>query len=118
MITHISGNKFIGDKITLRDGKKFGVKETTQELLDIVGDNSTTIDLIQKSFDDGVSRVELNTQLQDIVDTIIDIGWNDEKYRPQSMGYQGREMYPKYVMECLNKGCQDFPTMKRYGLVK
>ena len=118
MITHINGNKFVGDKITLRDGKKIGVKETTQELLDMVGDDNQTIELIRMSFEDGVSRVELDTQLQDIVDTIIDIGWNDEKYKPRSMGYQGKDMYPRYVMECINQGYQDYDTMKKYGLVK
>ena len=118
MITKIKGNKFNGDKITLLNGKIKGIGKTTQELLDMVDGNKEIIKLIELSFEQGISHENLNFELQEIVDTIIDIGWNDEKYRPQSQGYQGKDMYPRYVMECLNQGYQDFPILEKYGLVK
>ena len=117
MISHIKGSKFVGDKITLRDGKMLGIKETTQELLDIVDGDKPTIELIQLSFEDDISHIDLSNELQEIVDTIIDIGWNDELYKPRSMGYKGKDMYPQYVMECLHQGYQDYKTLKKYGLV-
>ena len=118
MITKTKGKKFNGDIITLRDGKSIGCCDTTQELLDMVDGNKEIIKLIELSFKQGISHENLNNKLQDIVDSIIDVSWNDEIYRPQSQGYQGKDMYPKYVMECLKKGVQDYDTMKKFGLVK
>jgi len=117
MITKVKGKKFDGDLITLRGGNKIGIKETTQELLDRKL-SEKEICMIKDSFGPYGVNPNLNDEIQEILEAITDVGWNDEKYRPQSKGYQGKDMYPRYVMKCLIQGYQDYETMKEFGLVK
>ncbi len=117
MITKIKGKKFDGDLISLRDGKAIGVKETTQELLNM-NLNDEVKNMIYDSFSAFGIDDRLDDRIQEIIEFVTDIGWNDEKHKPRSKGFLGKDMYPMYVMECLKKGVQDYETMKKYRLIK
>jgi len=116
MITKTKGKKFDGDIKYLRDEKAKGCCETTKELLDM-NLSEKEIDMIGDSFGAFGIDDRLDDRIQEIIEFVTDIGWNDEKYRPRSKGFFGKDMYPMYVMECLKKGVQDYDTIKKYGLI-
>ena len=117
MITKTKGKKFDGDIKYLRDEKAKGCCETTKELLDMNPSNEVK-NMIEDSFGTFGIDDRLDDRIQEIIEFVIDIGWNDEIYRPRSQGFLGKDMYPNYVKECLKKGVQDYDTMKKYGLTK